>query len=222
LGEKIAHDVQSELERNGITVRNSVKASEALGDTAVEGVRLSDGETQACDLVGLGLGLVMPMNPFGDLRGERGLLADAYLQAKHEDVWVAGDCAEFDDEVTGLRRLVGNWTNAVAQGRHVGQALTGKREKFTMLTNYSTAAFPGVQLLFMGESKMLTGIQRFERELGPARRMEFRVKEGRVIGAVLFNAPDQRALCAKLITSGISLKGQEEHLSDPAFSLEYL
>lgn len=220
LGEKIAHDVQARLEKNGIEVRNGAKVDGAIGEEAVEGVKLSDGETLACDLIGLGLGIVTPMDPFGDLRGDHGLVADAYLQAKHADVWIAGDCAEFDDEVTGLRRLVGNWTNAVAQGRHVGQALLGRHEKFIMLTNYSTAVFPGVHLMFMGESKMLPGIERFECELGPSKRIEFRLKAGRTVGVVLLNAPDQRAACATLITSGVPLKGREKLLTDPAVPLD--
>lgn len=220
LGPKIAGDVQAALETRGIEVRNGAKASDATGASDVEGVKLSTGETLACDLVGLGIGVVTPMDPFGDLRGEHGLTADAYLKAKHEDVWIAGDCAEYEDETTGLRHVVGNWTNAIAQGRHVGQALLGKREKFTMLTNYGTTVFPGVHLIIMGGSKMLPGIERFERELGPAKRLEFRVKDGRVVGAILLNAPDQRAACATLITSKTPVAGRGHLLADPTAPLD--
>lgn len=220
LGEAIGRDVQSALESKGIEVRHSTKVEAVLGGNAVLGARLSDGEEVACDMIGLGIGVEVPMDPFGDLRGERGLLVDAFLKAKHRDVWVAGDCAEYDDEVTGLRHVVGNWANAVAQGRHVGKALLGEEAKFTTLTSYSTAVFPGVNLIFMGESKMPPGISRFEREIGPAKRLEFRVKDGRVVGAILLNAADQRAACATLIVSKVPVAGREHLLTDPTVPLD--
>jgi len=218
LGEGIAREVQSALEAKGVEVRNGVKAVGVEG--AVSGVRISDDEVLACDAIGVGIGVVVPQAPFGDLKGEHGLLADAYLKARHEGVWIAGDCAEYDDEVTGLRRVVGNWTNAIAQGRHVGKALLGEEAKFVTLTSYSTAVFPGVNMIFMGETRAVPGVERYERELGPAQRLEFRVLDGRVIGAVLLNATGQRAACATLITSAVPLKGREKLLADPSVPLD--
>lgn len=220
LGEAIARDVQAALEAKGVEVRNGVKATGVEGDDAVSGVRLSDGEVVACDAIGVGIGVVVPHEPFGDLKGEHGLAADAFLKAKHEDVWVAGDCAEYDDEVTGRRRVVGNWTNAIAQGRHVGKALLGETAKFVTLTSYSTAVFPGVNLIFMGETRAVPGAARYERELGPAQRLEFRVLDGRVIGAILLNATGHRAACATLITSAVPVKGREKLLADPTVPLD--
>lgn len=221
LGEKIAAAVQAALEARGIEVRNNAKVASVERGEKISGVQLSNGETVACDVVGVGIGVEVPTEPFGDLRGEHGLLADAFLKTKHENVWVAGDCAEYDDEVTGLRRIVGNWTNAIAQGRHVGQALLGKEEKFTMLTGYSTAVFPGVNLMFLGESRMLPDVQRYERVIEEGKKIiEFRTLRGRVIGAVLLNATEQRAAAATLITSGVSLDGREQELTEPQISLD--
>lgn len=223
LGEKIGRAVQAALEAKGIVVHNSAKAIAVEGDLSVTGLKLANHETVPCDLIGLGIGIEVSMEPFGDLRGEHGLVADAYLRARHEDVWVAGDCTEYEDEVTGLRRVVGNWANAVAQGRHVGQALLGAREKFTMLTGYSTSVFPGVNLMFLGESRMLPDVQRHERVYEAGKKIiEFRTLHGRVIGALLFNATDQRASAAALITSAVSVAGREADLEDPSVSLEAL
>jgi len=220
LGEAIGRDVQAALEARGVEVRGSVKVVGVEDAAAHKRVRLSDGGGLLCDMIGVGIGVEPPMDPFGDLRGEHGLSADAFLKAKHADVWVAGDCAEYDDETTGLRHVVGNWTNAVAQGRHVGKALLGEEAKFVTLTSYSTGVFPGVNLIFMGGTKMLPGIGRYERQLGPSKRLEFRVKDGRVVGAILLNAPDQRAACAALITSKVPLSGREHLLADPTAPLD--
>jgi 3-phenylpropionate/trans-cinnamate dioxygenase ferredoxin reductase subunit len=221
LGEKIADTVQAAFEAKGIEVRNNAKVASIEGGEKISGVKLSTGETLSCELIGVGIGVEVPTEPFGDLCGERGLLGDAFLKTKHENVWVAGDCAEYDDEVTGLRRIVGNWTNAIAQGRHVGQALLGKEEKFTMLTGYSTAVFPGVNLMFLGESRMLPDVQRHERVIEEGKKIiEFRTLRGRVIGAILLNATDQRAACATLLTSGVFVAGREQDLVDPRVPLD--
>lgn len=220
LGEAIGRDVQKALEAKGIEVRENAKAIGVEKDAVHMRVSLADGGGLLCDLIGVGIGVEVPMDPFGDLRGEHGLRADAHLKAAHQDVWIAGDCAEYEDETTGLRHVVGNWTNAVAQGRHVGKALLGAREKFVTLTGYSTAVFPGVHLLFMGGTKLAPGVERYERELGPAKRLEFRVKDGRVVGVILLNAPDQRAACAALITSAVPVKGRERLLADPTAALD--
>ncbi|WKZ28645.1 MAG: NAD(P)/FAD-dependent oxidoreductase [Patescibacteria group bacterium] len=221
LGEKIGHAVQAALEAKGVEVRNGAKVAAVEVEGGISGVTLSTGETVPCNLVGVGIGIETPMEPFGDLRGTQGLLADAYLKASHENVWVAGDCAEYDDEVVGFRRVVGNWANAIAQGRHVGQALLGRHEKFVLLTGYSTAVFPGASLLFLGESRMLPEAQRYERVLEDGKKIvEFRTLGGRVIGATLLNAVDQRAAAAALITSGVSVAGRESDLADPHVPLD--
>jgi len=191
LGEEIAAAVQSALETAGVEVRNHAKVAERAAD----GVRLSDGSTVACDLVAIGIGVEVPMEPFGDLRGEHGLAADAALKAKHQDVWIAGDCAEFEDgKLGGLRHVVGNWTNAMAQGRHVGKALLGEDAPYLQLTQYTTNVIPGANLIFLGECRNIRGSTAATRVVEAGKKIvEERLLDGRVIGAILLNAPELRA-----------------------------
>lgn len=202
LGTDVAEAVQAALEIAGVEVRNGRKVAEALGDGRVERLRLADGEEIACDAVGLGIGVEPALAPFGDLRGEQGLLADAALRAKREDVWIAGDCAEFlDEELGGLRHVVGNWTNAMAQGRHVGKALLGERAPYRQLTQYTTNVVPGANLIFLGECRNLKGAVSETRVLEPGRKIvEYRIVGGRAIGAILLNAPEARAEAIARIT----------------------
>ena len=191
LGPEIASAVQSALEAAGVEVRNHAKVAERVAS----GVRLSDGTDVACDLVGLGIGVAVPMEPFGDLRGDHGLAADASLKAKHHGVWIAGDCAEFEDgKLGGLRHAVGNWTNAMAQGRHVGKALLGEDAPYLQLTQYTTNVIPGANLIFLGECRNIQGSTSDARVVEAGTKIvEKRMLGGRVIGAILLNAPELRA-----------------------------
>lgn len=191
LGPEIAAATQSALEAAGVEVRNHAKVAERTPG----GVRLSDGAEVACDLVGIGIGVEVPTSPFGDLRGAQGLLCDATLKAKHEGVWVAGDCAEFEDmKLGGLRHAVGNWTNAMAQGRHVGKALLGEDAPYLQLTQYTTNVIPGASLIFLGECRGVAGAASETRIVEAGKKIvEYRTLGGRAIGAILFNAPELRA-----------------------------
>ena len=188
---EIAAVMQSALETAGVEVRNHAKVAER----AAAGVRLSDGTDIACDLVAIGIGVEVPMEPFGDLRGAHGLAADASLKAKHDGVWIAGDCAEFEDaKLGGLRHAVGNWTNAMAQGRHVGKALLGEDAPYLQLTQYTTNVIPGANLIFLGECRNIAASTSDARVIEEGKKIvEYRVLDGRVIGAILLNAPELRA-----------------------------
>jgi len=190
-GAEIASAVQSALEAAGVEVRNHAKVAERTA----AGVRLSDGADIACDLVAIGIGVEVPVEPFGDLRGDHGIAADASLKAKHHGVWVAGDCAEFEDaKLGGLHHVVGNWTNAMAQGRHVGKALLGEDAPYLQLTQYTTNVIPGANLIFLGECRNIFGSTSAVRVIEEGKKIvEDRMLDSRVIGTILLNAPDLRA-----------------------------
>lgn len=190
-GEEIAAVVQASLEAAGVEVRNHAKVAERTA----EGVRLSDGHEVACDLVAIGIGVEVPTDPFGDLKGAHGLAADASLKAKHDGVWVAGDCAEFEDvKLGGLRHVVGNWTNAMAQGRHVGKALLGEDAPYLQLTQYTTNVIPDANIIFLGECRNIPGSAAEARVIEEGKKIvEYRLLDGRIIGAILLNASELRA-----------------------------
>jgi NADPH-dependent 2,4-dienoyl-CoA reductase/sulfur reductase-like enzyme len=194
-GKAIATAVESAVAALGVQVRHGVKVTRVVGSAAVEGVLTSTGEMVPATKVGLGIGVEAPIDPFGDMKGEHGIKADAHLEAIHEDVWAAGDCAEFEDPLLGgLRHVVGNWTNAVAQGRHVGKALLGERKPYATLTQYTTNVVPGANLIFLGECRNLRGSAAETVVIEEGRKIaEYRTLEGRTIGAILLNAPELRA-----------------------------
>ena len=204
LGKAIGEAVEKAVTDAGVTVRHGVKATRVVGGTSVEAVETSSGERFDASAVGLGIGIEAATGPFGDMRGDDGIRADETLQTVHEGVWAAGDCAEFEDRLLGgLRHAVGNWTNAVAQGRHVGKALLGERKPFETLTQYTTNVVPGANLIFLGECRRLSGTESEERTIEPGRKLiEYRLKEGRLIGAILLNVPDLRAETVERIRTG--------------------
>lgn len=202
LGPKLGAAVEAKLRGHGIEVRNDVKVSRVVGEHRALGVELSTGERVNASAVGVGIGLGVPVEPFsGFAHDGDGIHCDASLKVR-DDVWTAGDCAAFEDlTLGGFRHAVGNWTNAMAQGRHVGKALLGEDKPFELVSQYTSACVPGLSFIFLGETRMRPGAERIEEIADPSssatgasgKGVEWRVLNGKTIGAILLNAADRRA-----------------------------
>ena len=202
-GPSIAAQTEAILKGHGIEVKNGERVSRIDGTHRVEGVELASGTRVNASAVGVGIGIKVPVEPFaGFAHDEEGIHADARLRVR-EGIWAAGDCAAFEDATLGgARHAVGNWTNALAQGRHVGKALLGEDKPFELVTQYTSNCVPGLGLIFMGETKMRPGAERIEEPAGEGKAVEWRTMNGKIVGAILLNCPERRAeALAKIGTS---------------------
>lgn len=208
-GEEMGREVQKILEEKGITVIDNARVERVLGTGAVEGVRLSSGQEISCRTIGLGIGLDLNIEPFKTIGTATGVLAEATLKSLHEDIWVAGDCCEFEDALLGFRHVVGNWTNAMAQGRHVAKAMLGEEKPYEQLTAYTSMCMPGAALIYLGETRAQEGIKRETKVFEAGKAIELHRKNGQVIGAVLLNTPVHRKVLSEAITRRDSVSLEE-------------
>lgn len=201
VGPKIGGLFEAALAQHGITVRNNVKVASIEGAHQASAVVLSTGERISCTAVGVGVGVTVPLDPFSALGVGEGIRVNQFLETEHEGIWAAGDCAEFEDPLlAGYRHIVGNWTNALAQGRHVGRALLGERQPFEVKTQNTITYVPGFNLVMFGETRMRPGVTRVEEiDEATGRAVEYHVFEGRDLGIILANAPDFRAAALRQV-----------------------
>jgi 3-phenylpropionate/trans-cinnamate dioxygenase ferredoxin reductase subunit len=102
-----------------------------LGDSAAEvtpsGVKTSSGREILGEIVIAGIGATpkIEIARAAGLRTDHGVLADAGLRAS-EDVWVAGDVAEYEDAVLGRRFRAEHHLHAKWSGEHAGKAMAGE------------------------------------------------------------------------------------------------
>ncbi len=96
--------LELELRRRGMDVRTSACTAEMLGDDRVAGIRLKSGETIACDLVVMAVGI----RPNVELATEagiacgRGIRVDDLLCTSAPRVYALGECAEHRGHTYGL------------------------------------------------------------------------------------------------------------------------
>ena len=62
---------------------------------------------------------------------DRGILVDGRCATTLPDVYAAGDCAQGYDAVSGEKRMLPLWPNAVLQGETAGINMAGGRADYT-------------------------------------------------------------------------------------------
>ena len=181
---------------------------ELIGEKELTGVRLKDGEEVPARILGVGIGIAPELKLLKDAGVEvkKGVLANEYLETNLEDVYTAGDIAEFEDVGAGRQWIVGNWMSAVMQGRVVAKTMAGERTKFELVSSYS-ANLLGLQVVSIGDTsrKHVDDVEQLVLEDDAA--VEVFHKGGRTVGAVLIGDTSRRAAITKAI------KDKEEYAS---------
>ncbi|MFW6279345.1 MAG: NAD(P)/FAD-dependent oxidoreductase [Bacillota bacterium] len=118
-------------EENGVNFELNSGVDSFLGQDKVRGVKLSTGEELAADFVLVGIG-VRPSTDYlsEDLKDDGGAVpVDEYLKNR-EDIYAAGDIAQFKDSISGEPQRVEHWRVALQHGRLAGRNMVGNRTSF--------------------------------------------------------------------------------------------
>lgn len=155
----------------------------------------------AADFIGLGVGVRrnLELAKKMELKTNRGIITNEYLETSAPDVFAAGDVAEFFHPLHRDYVLLGNWTNAETQGRVAAKNMLGRHAPYEIISNYSTSAL-GINIQTFGETDVSRSdsiVTRGGYEEKSYTRLL--IKEGRVEGAILVNRLKDASPAAKLI-----------------------
>jgi 3-phenylpropionate/trans-cinnamate dioxygenase ferredoxin reductase subunit len=189
------------------------------GQTRVERVRTSGGQTIDCDFVVVGIG-VAPLTDFAASAGiaiDNGIAVDQKLQTSALGVFAAGDVARHDHPALGPLR-VEHWANALHQGPVAARNMLGQdipydrvpyffSDQYDVGMEYSGYATSWDKVVFRGD---------------PAKRefIAFWLKEERLLAAMNVNVWEVADSLQSLIRGGARV--DPKALEDPDVSLERL
>jgi NAD(P)H-nitrite reductase large subunit len=147
--------LEERMTAHGVKVHFNTEIVEVLGDKRrrVAGVKLANGKTFPCDLVGAGIGV----KPHLDLvRGapikvDRAILVNEYLETSAPDVYAAGDCAQIWDRWTQTHTLDVLWPTAIASGRAAGTNMAGVRQPYVKGTPFNACLLFGLHITALGQ-----------------------------------------------------------------------
>lgn len=169
-----------------------VGGREVVGGSAGDaGVRLDleGGETIDAEGVvsGLGIRVDTALAEDAGLRVADGIVVDAQLRTSIDDVFAAGDVADYPDRILGRRR-VEHVDNAQEMGRQAGRNLAGAREPYTHTPYYYSVVF-GTRYEAVGTlDGSLETVEDWAEEY--ERGVVYYLDDDRVAGVLLWNVPD--------------------------------
>ena len=134
LDEQASTLIQDYLTNKGVSIRTEEEIQEFLLDENrnVVGVKTNKVANQACDVVGLGLGInrITPLIAAIPLKKNKGVVTNEYLQTSDPNIYAAGDIAEYYDVHTKEYATNGDWASARLQGIVAGKNLAGQPTAF--------------------------------------------------------------------------------------------
>lgn len=201
LGPEVA-DVYRDLHlEHGVhLVHGHVSAIE--GDRRVEGVRLSDGQRVAADVVVAGVGAIprlqLAMRGGPELR-EGGIAVDEYLRSSVPNIYAAGDVAAAWHPRYGRHLRVEHWDNAVRQGRAAAANILGAGKPYDRIPYFYSDQFD-LGMEYRGFAPEWGKVV-IRGDVAARKFHAFWVADGRVIAAMNANLWDDATAVRELVES---------------------
>ncbi len=213
--------LQTRLESLGLKVIVGRKPAHILGEEAATGVRLDDGRAIPGELILFSAGIVPRVDIARDagLATRQGIIVDQYLQTSAEDVFAAGDAAEFEQRIYGLVNP------ALEQARAAAQNMAGgKTTVYRGTLPSATLKIVGMELTSLGEATAEgegLAVLRDLNESGNCYR-KLVLRDGILVGAILLNDTASVLAVRQLMTSQRNLSGFQDRLLAKGFDLQSL
>jgi len=201
-GSVVGHRLQVMHEEQGVEFRLGRKATEFLGDEAVETVVLDNGDRLDTDLAIIGIG-IQPATDFIEAMklhpGDHSIVVDAYLRAA-ESVFAAGDVARYPDPRSGSEIRIEHWRLAAQHGRIAARNMLGQAIPFKGVPFFWTKQF-SMNLHYVGHADRWEEVV-IHGDLEAGEFMAFYVESNQIL-AVLANGYTQELIAiAELMRLG--------------------
>lgn len=195
-GELIANHIRN----HGVEIHPHTTMTRLNGEKELEGLVTDKGE-YAATLLGIGIGIEPDFSWAREAGIEVGVgvKTNEFLETNVPDVYAAGDIAEFFDPILERQLQIGNWMNAMSQGRTVSKSMIGERTEFQLVSSYATNML-GLEIIFVGDidkgaAEKISLVGSVESG-GMTQVFE---RGGRVVGAALIGRNTDRAPITKAI-----------------------
>jgi nitrite reductase (NADH) large subunit len=217
-----AQVLRSLLEDQGLGVTTGAIVEAILGGDRAERVRTKEGDVIEGQLVLFSTGIRCRAKLAKDagLEVNRGAVVDETMRTSAEDVFAAGDVAEFRERIYGIIPPAMEQAEVAA-----ANMVEPGSESYAGTVPSTTLEVAGARVTSLGEydpeDEDAYGIVRHtDAERGLYRK--FVLDEGRIVGAIMLNDPQRAALARPLIDRRIDVSADAERLTRDDFDLKSL
>lgn len=197
-------------------------------DGRVSKIVTNKGDEIECEIVGLTAG-VSPNVDFlkgSDLKLDRGIVVNKYLQTNMPDVYALGDCAQFNESINGRRNIEQVWYTGRMMGESLAKTLTGTKTAYNPGNWFNSAKFFDVEYQTYGWvfANLQDGEKDFywEHPKGEiAMHFVFREDTHQFVGVNTFGIRLRHHAFDKWLDQGKTIEYILEHLTDANFDPEF-
>jgi len=219
------------LRKAGVTIITGQSVQRIVGkpenDRAVGAVILTKGDQVCCDVVIVAIGVV-PRTELvvgTEVKLNRGIVVDNFMQTNVPDVYASGDVAETLDFTLNQNRLLPLWPLAVAEGKVAGYNMAGKKTEYAGGTNMSSLKYFGVPVISIGitnpkEENTYEILVKHD----PDRNLYKKIvlKDNMIMGMILVNDVERAGTLFYLMKNRVNVKRFKRDLVSDDFGLAML
>ncbi len=226
LPQKESRMINEEICRHDIDLRLATELKAVKGTTRAEAVVTSTGDEIVCQFVGLTVG-VHPNIGLAQASGiatRRGILVNEYFETSVPDVYAAGDCAEFNRDGIGSRRVEQLWYTGRAHGKTVAFTLCGMPRPYRRGVFFNSAKFFTIEYQTYGDvpaeppggigTLCVTGNRKLL-------RINFDRQSGRVTGINVLGLRLRQDVCEAWIQGGAKIEDVAHQVNRARFDTEF-
>ncbi len=138
-----------------VHIHYNTEVMEIIGDRRgrVREVKLQDGSTFKCDLLGVAIGVKPPLDLVQNspIQTDRSILVNEFMETSVPNVYAAGDCAQVYDRWTEKHMVDILWPSAVAEGNAAGLNMVGKRHAYIKGSPFNACLLFGLHITTIGQ-----------------------------------------------------------------------
>ncbi len=208
--------LKERIETRGIKIVLGVKTEEILGIKTISGISLNSGKELCGNLVIISAGVRYNINLAVEagIKVEKGVVVDQYLQTNVDDVYAAGDVAEFEGRVYGIIPA------ALEQAKISAINMVGREKHVYKGTTPSTILkIVGIDLTSMGlinpEDSKYEEIKKINEEKGIYKKIV--LEQGKIVGAIILGDKKDVTWIRKLMNQQIDVTKYEDFILEDDF-----
>jgi len=231
LDAKASDIVEAVIRKAGVNFATGQSVQKIVGrpenDGVVGGVILTKGDEVLCDLVIVAIG-VIPRTELvvgTNVKTNRGIVVDNFMQTTVPDVYASGDVAETFDFILNQSRSLPLWPLAVLEGRVAGANMAGVKTFYEGGTNMSSLKYFDIPIVSIGlanpkEDPTLEIIVKQDLEHNVYKKLVLR--NNVIVGMTLVNCIDRAGILFNLMKSQANVKKFKQDLLRDDFGLAVL
>ena len=218
------------LKKHHVDLRFETELQEIISDDngRAKAVITKSGEEIECQFVGLTAG-VSPNTAFmkeSNVKTNRGILVNEFLETNIPDIYAAGDCAEFHQHPTGRKNLEQVWYTGRMMGETLAQTICANKTAYRPGMWFNSAKFFDVEYQTYGWvfAELQDGEADFywEHKGGEiCLHLVFDKSSNKLLGINTFGIRMRHEVCERWIDGGETMDYIMQHLKDANFDPEF-